>query len=61
MKKKNFQVINNNSKRFNVKFLKKETVPFKNESRYTTQVNFAKRFDQRLASCDIIPDPNYTF
>ena len=31
-KKKIFQMINNNGKRFNVKFLKKETVPSKNES-----------------------------
>ena len=32
MKKKDFQMINNNGKRFNVKSIKKETVPLKNES-----------------------------
>ena len=41
MKKKNFQIIDNNGKRFNVKFLLKKTVPL-NESPKTTQVDYAK-------------------
>ena len=53
-------MINNNGKRFNAKFLKRETVPLKSESPYTTQVDYAKRFDRRLASCFIIPYANYT-
>ena len=54
-------MINNNGKRFNVKFLKEETVPSKNESSQTTQVDYAKRVVQRLASCGIIADENYSF
>ena len=43
-------MINNNDKGFNVK-----TIP------QTTQVDFAKRSDQRLAPCGIIPEANHTF
>ena len=46
---------------FNLIFLEKETVPSNNESPWTTQVDYAKRFDQRLASCGIIADTNHTF
>ena len=53
--------MNNKGKRFNVKFPKRETIPLKNESLQTTQVDYAKRFDQRLAPCGIIPDANSRF
>ena len=46
---------------FNLIFLEKETVPSNNESPWTTQVDYAKPFDQRLASCGIIADTNHTF
>ena len=60
MKKKNFQIIDNNGKRFNVKFLLKKTVPL-NESPKTTQVDYGKLFHRILAWCGIIPDRNHTF
>ena len=56
-KEKNFQIINNNSERFNVKFVKNKTALLKNDS----PSRLLKFFRLKFALCSIIPGANYTF